>query len=66
MAGDYAEVNEVFEEGESFKFDLEMFRTTEDKNLQKVITFFDELEILMNFLANINAITEEELDDNSI
>lgn len=66
MAGDYAEVNQVFEEGESFKFDLEMFRKTEDQNLQKLITFFDDLEDLMNSLANINGITEEEIDDLTI
>jgi hypothetical protein len=63
MAGDYAEVNEVFEEGDNFKFDLEMFRKTGDQNLNKLISFFDELEVLMNSLANINGITEEELDD---
>jgi hypothetical protein len=63
MAGDYAEVNQVFEEGESFKFDLEMFRKTEDQNLQKLVSFFDELDALMNTLVNINGITEEEIGD---
>ena len=66
MAGDYAEVNTIFEEGDTFKFDLEMFRETEDQNLQKLISFFDELEILMNSLVNINGITDEEIDDLTI
>ena len=65
MTGDYAEVNSVFEEGDEFQFDLEMFRESEDINLKKLIAFYDELENLMNSLANINAITEEELEDDS-
>ena len=65
MTGDFAEVNEVFEPGDEFQFDLEMFRETEDINLKKLIAFFDELENLMNSLANINALTEEELEDES-
>jgi hypothetical protein len=66
MAGDYAEVNEIFEEWESFKFDLEMFRTTEDQNLQKLFSIFDDLEDLMNYLVNINGITEKQIDDLTI
>ena len=63
MTGELAEINEVFEAGDEFQFDLAMFRETKDINLQKLIPFFDKLEDLMNFLANINAITEEELKD---
>jgi hypothetical protein len=63
MAGQFAEVNEVFEEGDTFKFDLEMFRDSKDQNLQLLLKFFDELEELMNTLANFNGITQEELDD---
>ena len=65
MAGAFAEVNSVFEAGDEFQFDLEMFRETTDINLLKLINFFDELENLMNSLANINGITEEELEDES-
>ena len=62
MAGDYSEVNKVFEEGDTYKFDLEMFRETEDQNLLKLIAFFDELEHLMKSLSNINGLTEEDLE----
>ena len=40
-----------------------MFRETKDENVKKLLAFHDELEELMNSLANINAITEEELED---
>lgn len=66
MTGQFAEVNEVFQPGDTFKFDLEMFRDSKDQNLQLLLRFFDELENVMNTLANVNGITEEELEDDDI
>ncbi|MGB8375162.1 MAG: hypothetical protein WCE57_07575 [Salegentibacter sp.] len=66
MLGEFAEVNKVFREGDTFKFDLEMFRASKDQNLQLLLEFFDQLENVMNKLANLNAITEEELEDENI
>lgn len=66
MTGPFAEVNEVFEAGDTFRFDLEMFRDSKDQNLQMLLNFFDELENLMNTFANVNGITQEELDDENI
>ena len=63
MLGELAEVNKVFAVGDTYNFDIEQFKGTPDTNLNKLIDFYDELENLMNSLANINAITEEELED---
>ena len=63
MLGELAEVNKVFAVGDTYNFDIEQFRGTPDTNLNRLIEFFDKLEDLMNSLANINAITEEELED---
>jgi hypothetical protein len=63
MTGELAEVNKVFAVGDTYNFDIEQFKGTPDTNLNKLIAFYDELENLMNSLANINAITEEELED---
>ncbi|MGM1055474.1 MAG: hypothetical protein ACQEWG_06270 [Bacteroidota bacterium] len=63
MTGEWAEVNKVFAVGDTYNFDIEQFKDTQDVNLNKLIDFYDELEKLMNSLANINAITEEELED---
>lgn len=62
MLGEYAEINSVFREGDTFKFDLEMFRDSKDQNLLLLFDLFDRLEEAMNTLANINGITEEELE----
>ena len=66
MTGEFAEINEIFREGDIFKFDLEMFRDSKDQNLQLLLGFFDELENVMNTLANVNGITEGELEDEDI
>ena len=66
MTGQFAEVNEVFQPGDTFRFDLEMFRDSKDQNLQLLLGLFDELENVMNTLANVNGITEEELEDEDI
>jgi hypothetical protein len=63
MTGELAEVNKVFAVGDTFKFDVEQFRGTNDVNLNKLLAFFDELENVMNSLANINGITQEELNE---
>ena len=66
MTGQYADVNKVFQPGDTFKFGLEMFRNSKDQNLQLLLDLFDELENVMNTVANINGITEEELEDESV
>ncbi len=63
MTGEWAEVNKVFSVGDTYNFDIEQFKDTQDVNLNKLIDFYDELENLMNSLANINAITAEELEN---
>ena len=62
MLGEYAEVNQTFVEGDTFRFDLEMFRDSKDQNLLLLFELFDKLEVTMNSLANINGIKEEELE----
>ena len=63
MLGEFAEVNKVFEPGENYRLDLDQFRGTNDTNLNLLLTFYDQLEDLMHSLANINGITEEELEE---
>ncbi len=66
MLGEFAEVNKVFQPGDTYKFDLEQFRGTNDTNLNLLLNFFDQLEEVMNSLANLNGITEEELEDDNL
>ena len=63
MTGPLVEINETFKKDDQFQFDKEMFRETKDQNLNLLLELHDRLEDTMNSFANINNITQEELDD---
>ena len=66
MTGELEEINQVFEKDDTFQFDKEMFRETNDGNLNLLLELHDRLEDTMNSFANINNITQEELQDERI
>lgn len=63
MTGELEEINTTFKAGDSFQFDKEMFRDSRDVNVSSLINFHNDLENFMNSFANINNLTQEELDD---
>ena len=66
MTGPQVEINEIFEKDDQFQFDKEMFRETKDQNLNLLLELHDRLEDTMNSFANLNNITQEELQDEGI
>lgn len=63
MTGELEDINETFEKDDTFQFHKEMFRGTKDQNLNMLLDLHDQLEDTMNSFANINNITQEELDE---
>jgi len=63
MTGELEDIHSTFKPGDTFQFDKEMFRGTSDQNLKLLLDLHDDLENRMNSFANINNITEEELED---
>ena len=63
MNGELKDMNGAFDIGDTYNFDMEQFKGTNDVNLNRLIGFYEELENLMNSMANINAIKEEDLAD---
>ncbi len=63
MTGELAEINEAFQKNDIFQFDKEMFRGTKDQNLNMLLDLHDNLEDTMISFANLNNITQEELDE---
>jgi len=63
MLGDLADISNTFQPGDSYFFQIEQFRDSKDRNVQLLVELYDRLEDTMNSLANINSITEEELDE---
>jgi hypothetical protein len=62
MAGELKEIDEAFDAGDTYNFDIEHLKGTNDTNLNKFLEFYEQLENLMNSIANINAIKEKELE----
>lgn len=62
MAGELKEIDSAFDVGDVFEFDIEYFKNSKDINLRKLVEFYEQLNDLMNSLANINAIKENELE----
>lgn len=65
MTGELAEINEAFQKDDIFQFDKEMFRGTEDQNLNLLLDLHDNLEDTMSSFANLNNISQEELENDS-
>jgi hypothetical protein len=56
-------VNKSFNEYDIYQFDKELFRDTNDRNLNLLLELHYRLEDTMNTWVNINNIIQEELDD---
>lgn len=62
MLGDLEHISHSFEPGESYQFEKQQFRDSRDQNVQLLMDFHDQLEEVMDSLANVNVITEGELE----
>lgn len=62
MAGEYKELQDTFEEGETFSFHLEFFEDLDDINVQNFLKLHKQMEELIETTININGITRAELD----
>ena len=63
MAGSLVDINTAFDLGEVFNFEIEMFEESGDANLDIIITLIKEMEAAKQSLMNLNAISEDELDE---
>lgn len=63
MKFEHSEINDLFAAGDTYNFEIDHFKESKDPNVTSLVEFFEELENLMNSMANINAITAEELED---
>lgn len=63
MSGEFKEVNESFEIGDSFEFEWGYFENCADVNLAKLLETHHSISATLESLININNIKEEELDE---
>lgn len=59
--GEMKEVLDIFEEGDSYIFDLDQFETSNDVNIQKLMSLCKHIESIYNSIQNVNAVSGDEL-----
>lgn len=62
MAGEFAEINDMFEEGDTIPADVEYFKNCKDINVQQLLKLYCTVDDMVPFFMNVNNIREEELD----
>lgn len=60
MSGEYKELDEAFEEGDVFNFELEHFSNSKDVNVQKLHELIRKMEETYVSLLNLNGMSEAE------
>lgn len=63
MAGELVDLNSAFDLGEVVNFEVEMFEDSGDANLDIIIKVIRHLEKAKQSLMNLNAVSEDELDE---
>ena len=66
MNGAMKDINETFEIGDTYQFDLEQLKGTSDRNLNMMVSLAEKLENLMLSLENFNTITEDDLEEGDL
>jgi hypothetical protein len=62
MSTEYKDLDNMFEVGEIFTFELSHFEDMNDVNIQKLVSLCKNTEATISTLMNLNNIQEEELD----
>jgi len=62
MHGVLADINEIFEPGDSYMFELEHFDGTDDPSLQALVNLVKNIDYAKEKLLRINNMSMEEVD----
>lgn len=62
MTGEFSDVNDRFEVGETMFLSMEDFRNTDDQNLKICFELFDKIEQSYISIMNANAIKRKEIE----
>ena len=64
MSGENKDLNDKFEAGDVVKFNMEDLESVNDANVQKLVGLLNSIEETMNSLADLNGLSEEDLERN--
>ncbi|MGB3065348.1 hypothetical protein [Sphingobacterium thalpophilum] len=63
MNGEFSEANDLFNEGDTLSLSIADFEDANDLNVRKLINVFHFLTDIKKSLKNVNAISDEEIDN---
>ncbi|MEI7525975.1 MAG: hypothetical protein WCJ95_16655, partial [Mariniphaga sp.] len=64
LSGELSEIDEVFEVGDEYEFNLNHFKTSNDINVKQMSELIEKLRGTVEFLMNVNNIKENDLIGN--
>lgn len=64
MQGDLKEWNDTIPVGETFQFDFELFKNSEDTNIQLLVELIEKIDSTYQTIKNINGIDIEDEEKN--
>lgn len=64
MQGDLKEWNDTISEGETFQFDFEMFKKSDDINVQLLVELIEKIDSTFRTMKNINGLDDGGLENN--
>lgn len=60
MLGEFKDIHETFEVGDTFEFEIEQFRDSKDINVEKMVQLYEFMSETMESIMNLNSIENPE------
>jgi len=61
MSGEMKEIDEVFEIGDDYEFNMNHFKTSEDINIEQIVEAIEKIRSTVELLMNVNNITDNDV-----
>lgn len=59
MTGDNKDINDIFQPGDIYNFQIDHFRNSKDVNINELVNLYDELENHIDTIVNLNPSMDE-------
>ncbi|KIA89791.1 hypothetical protein SAMN05421876_10397 [Kaistella jeonii] len=63
MFGELEHLDDSFENDDKFRFNLHLLKSIDDLNVKNIITVIETIQEKVEYLINVNKLTENELDN---
>lgn len=63
MFGDLIDSDDAFDENDKFTFNLDLLKSVDDLNVQKIVEIIESIQYKTEYLINVNNLTQLELNN---